>query len=411
MNIMIFLIGILGLLLIGGILSFVLATSVPFVVTLIISILVFIIFVVLWNAIGIRIVNFFKRIVSSIKVAFQSKDKRNLIKTISAVVILSGVLVIGVIAIFSAFSSDKKNSNFNNNVTTTHKETTRQDTTQEKTTREEKTTTAETQTNEETTIVKVEEKTSIKNVVNKYTKPAQEETTLQNQAEIESSKKQELGISSSDEDVVKVPVATTKNNGVVNVNPPTKKEEVTTQNKVIEAPTTQKETERENDIIVPSFPQEFETTKKENVTTQESTTSFKENVTTQGQQSTTTKETTTMQIQQTTTSSKETSATQPTIEEETTIVTVTPKTDITVSYTSGASVANVLVTFDSSVEAKFQISFDNVETNNYIVNKNSDTSYSIKVTVPSNYLGRLIIRVFDDEGNELKQKIKIINNQ
>lgn len=346
----------LGILLINIILSLVTGSFIPVVVGVVIASMFIIGIIAYLN-------DFDKKFISLINRIAKDPDKLTIAKILMGVVLMI-VLIIIILTIQSCNDDNKDNKNETTPIITTTvvKETT---TEKETTTVEETTTEKETTTVEETTTVVYE-------TVNKGSSnyPVRE-TTGSNYEELESSKKEELLL----------PVETTVRNGSVS---PTLGEEETTKILPVEVPTVpiqETTTEEKNFVILPSNPYEDETTSKEEKVTIESTTS-KEDV-----------ETTTVEETTTTT--------------ETTLA----KANITISYTSGANVANVLVTFDKPTEAKFIVSWYTVATNDYTIVKNSDNSYSLKVVVPDDFKSKLIVRVFDENGNELKQIQKIINNK
>lgn len=83
---------------------------------------------------------------------------------------------------------------------------------------------------------------------------------------------------------------------------------------------------------------------------------------------------------------------------------------VTISYTAGASTANVLVTLDRAENVSFIVKWYNKKTDNFKAIKNPDGSYSIKVDVPEGCNSKLIITVFDKAGNELGEGSKMIYN-
>jgi len=141
------------------------------------------------------------------------------------------------------------------------------------------------------------------------------------------------------------------------------------------------------------------------------TTTRKEQSTTRKEEETTSKreEETTSKREEVTTSKREEVTTSP-FPSETTTSRV--EADITISFTKGASVANVLVTFSAPVpEPTFRCWWYAEETDAFTVHKNSDTSYSIKVNVPSNYKGKLLVGAYNSDGSNILRVSKIINNK
>ena len=101
-------------------------------------------------------------------------------------------------------------------------------------------------------------------------------------------------------------------------------------------------------------------------------------------------------------------------EETTTEEPTTPEQDrttvITISYTSGASVANVLVESANPIDPTFVVSWKMTETNAYKVVQLNDTTWMIKVDVPANYSSKLRVKVYDADGTMLEIAEKQIKN-
>lgn len=442
---------LMAIILIGAILSGILSTTLPILIAILTAGILFFVFVPLWNIIGIKIVFYGKRIINRIKNWLKSllNTKR---KRITGIIILVAMIVILVVTIILAnvLDGNNKENHGDTNDTTSNENVislefinklvkagidpivSREFLEQlinagmslilNEIPKEEETTSNEANNNGNN--INNNNNNNSNGGGNKinYNKPAERETTRGDQNEIASSKKAELGISSNGNDVVKETVVTTVNNGVVNP-PVVKNEEETTKKIVIEPPTTPEVTEKDNGFIIPILPPGFNDNDVQDPVQVQKPTQTPEQSTQKPTQSTQAPTQVTQKpTQSTQTPTQITQATQkpveptqtPTqkpVEQETSTVVTKPKTNITVSYTSGAGVANVLVTFDKDVKPEFKLSFGNVETKEYAVVKNSDASYSIKVNVPSNFLGKLVIRVFDENGMELKQMNKVINNK
>lgn len=79
------------------------------------------------------------------------------------------------------------------------------------------------------------------------------------------------------------------------------------------------------------------------------------------------------------------------------------------SFTKGAGNCNILVTFNKSTNATFKVCWYTQATE-YRSVKNSDGSYSLKVSVPENFKGKLNVTIYDLNGNEIGSYSKVIDN-
>lgn len=305
----------------------------------------------------------------------------------ATIIKVGGIIIAVVLFILLVNSCDSCSAPTRNTSTiTTAEESSTVETTTEKNTTTEDTTTEDTTTDnttEEPTTSKTETTTK-KPVTDKNT--AERETTKKNQSTGGYPEKE---------------VTTTKNNGTVKPTPETtSKEEQTTT--VVEKPTTSEKetTTKKPSLIVPSNPFEEETTSKNQTTTEKETTK-KEETTTQKptQKPTTTPEKDTTKKEEQTTTEESTTPEQ----DRTTVVTI--------SYTSGASVANVLVESANLIDPTFVVSWKMTETNSYKVVQLSSTTWMIKVDVPYNYSSTLRVKVFDADGTMLEIAQKLIKNK
>ena len=276
---------------------------------------------------------------------------------------------------------------------TEEKETTKEETSEEETTEEE---TTEEETTEEATEKKTTRKsgTGSSNTGNSE-KNYEENASLQNLdglKKAESSKKQKIGLGSGDSGASGS--VETSNTGKSNASIERSTTSTSTEKK--QEATTPAATEMsDGKVISPTNPY---TDRWEEETTQPQT-KKPDIVIDDPVPEPTTQQPTTKKQEETT---KSTLVDLPT-------VVVPAEAYATVSYTKGAANCNVLVTFNKSTNATFKVCWYTKQTTFQSV-KNSDGSYSLKVSVPSNYKGKLNVTIYDESGNEIGFYSKVVEN-